>query len=55
LLAGEGFLKSYIEGCQGLSPAERGQKLEENEGITAVHEEAAHEGQTQVCLAFEKD
>eukprot|EP00047_Mylnosiga_fluctuans_P009712 m.12709 g.12709 ORF g.12709 m.12709 type:complete len:230 (+) comp2750_c0_seq1:147-836(+) len=47
LTLGEGFLRTYIDECKALSPEERGHKLEHNEGITAVHEGAAHEGQTQ--------
>ena len=44
---GPGFLKEFIDSCKELSPEDRGEKLEENKGITEEHESAAREGQTE--------
>ena len=47
-LIGEGFLKEYIDVCRDLTPAERGNKLENSKEISVVHDVVAHEGQTEV-------
>lgn len=42
----DGHLKEFISSSVALSPAERGRRLEESEGMTASHEAAAQQGQT---------
>ena len=44
----DGALKSFLEKTKALNPEERGHALEEDEGISVVHEECATEGQTEV-------
>ena len=50
----DGHLKSFIAETQSLSPKEKAEKLETNEGITQCHGDSALEGQTQAPPIDEK-
>ncbi|XP_032237490.1 ubiquitin carboxyl-terminal hydrolase isozyme L3 isoform X2 [Nematostella vectensis] len=49
----DGELKKFIDATRSLSPQERGEKLETDEGITEAHEASAQEGQTEAPSADE--
>ncbi|CAL4087402.1 unnamed protein product [Meganyctiphanes norvegica] len=42
----DGALKSFLEKTEAMSPEERGNSLEEDEGISSAHEDSAKEGQS---------
>ncbi|XP_078370704.1 ubiquitin carboxyl-terminal hydrolase isozyme L3-like [Oculina patagonica] len=49
----KGFLKNFIDSTRSLSPDEKGEKLENDENISGVHEACAQEGQTETPSAEE--
>nr|VZI19127.1 unnamed protein product [Spirometra erinaceieuropaei] len=48
------WLNNYIKQTQSLSPAERGEKLEQEQELSTMHEECALEGQTEAPEATAK-
>eukprot|EP00794_Sanderia_malayensis_P006832 gene6832-7600_t len=43
---GDGFFKSFLETTKAMTPNERAEALESDEGISSAHEDSAKEGQT---------
>jgi ubiquitin carboxyl-terminal hydrolase L3 len=44
----DGHLKEFLDNTKALNPEERGERLQNSEGIINTHKELALEGQTKV-------
>ena len=47
----DGILKNFLDATKTSSPEERAKQLEENNKVSEVHDDIAHEGQTSVRIA----